>query len=480
MSGQTTISRRDILRHGTAAISSFAFGTAITSRWARANPLGANDRINVGVIGTGVRGKYLIGNLPETAQVTAICDCASSRMADTLEPKKEFAEVLAGFRDDHAAHCRTYQDYRRMLDQEQLDAVIIATPDHHHVPAAMLALEAGLDIYLEKPLSLTIREGRLLADMVKKTGCVLQVGSQQRTMEVNRFACELIRDGGLGRVRRVDSPNYPGPIAHAYFSSEPIPEGFDWNLFLGPSPHRPHNRKLWVKDEFKVDGLLWRGWDLFRDYSGHLMTNWGAHNIDMIQYALGMDHSGPVRIAPLNSDTIGNQQLDISEAALERDWKEKWHKKTPRPSGSFSDSIRFRPITMEYASGTVLNFLPGVPTATFYGEQGTMTISRNKFVTDPVDLIADGPDPTVTEKWKGSGFVARPHLQNWIDCIHSRNVPNAPVEVGHRSVTVCHLANIVRELNRPLKWNPAEERFDDNEANTLLDRPRRKQFELPK
>ncbi len=364
-----------------------------------------SGRVRVGVIGTGVRGKYLIGNLPESARVTAICDCATSQIAGTLAPKNEFAEVLAGFRDNQAAHCTTYQDYRQLLDKEELDAVIIATPDHHHVQAAMIALQAELDVYLEKPISVTIREGRLLADIVKKTGRVLQVGSQQRTMEVNRFACEFVRDGGLGKVTRVDCPNYPGPISGSDFPAEAIPNGLNWDLFVGPTPMRPHNRKLWVKDEFKVGDLLWRGWDLFRDYSGHLMTNWGAHNIDMVQYALGMDESGPVKIMPQDEETARDRKLDISEAALEKDWKKKWYKKTPHPNGAFTDASRFRPVTMEYANGTVLNFLPDVGTARFYGERATMEISRNKFVTDPIDLVTDTLDISNAEKWEGGGHV---------------------------------------------------------------------------
>lgn len=474
------VSRRQVLMSGATSLWTLTTMNVSSQRQAGASVIGANERIRVGVIGTGVRGKYLIGNLPEPARIVALCDCARSRMADTLTPLQPFAEVLAAFQESQAARCSLYQDYRRMLDREQLDAVIIATPDHHHVQAAMLALHAGLDVYLEKPLSLTIREGRLLADLVRKTDRVLQVGSQQRSMEMNRFACEFIRDGGLGTIRRVDSPNYPGPLTQSVFPTEPVPDGLDWQLFLGPRPAVPHHRKLWVKDEFRVGGLLWRGWDLFRDYSGHLMTNWGAHNIDMIQYALGTDDSGPVRIAPLKSDTVADQELNVTEAALERDWKNKWRRKTPRPTGRFSDSSRFRPITMQYADGTVLNFLPGVPTATFYGERGVMKISRNSFVTDPVDLITDLPDPSVAEKWQGSGHVARPHLQNWIDCMQTRRTPNAPVEPGHRSATVCHLANIVRELNRPLHWNPEVEQFvGDDEAGRLLDRPRRPGFTLP-
>ena len=455
-----TISRRELLRGSAAACGTLAVGTL----WAGADSLGANDRIRVGVIGTGVRGKYLIGNLPESARVTAICDCATSRMAETLKPNKEFAEILASFRDQQAAHCKTYQDYRRMIDREKLDAVIIATPDHHHAQAAMLALEAGLDVYLEKPVSLTIREGRLLADMVKKTGRILQVGSQQRSMEINQFACEFIRDGKLGKVSKVELPNYPGPISNPNFPFEPIPKGLDWNLFLGPTPSRLHNRKLWVKDEFKVGDLIWRGWDLFRNYSGHIMTNWGGHAIDMMQYALGRDDTGPVSIQATKPSSIETIYLD-------------WADKTPKPNGT--QERRFWPVTMRYADGIEVIFLGPNDPIRFHGERGIMKVSRNSFKVDPPNLITDGPGPEVAEKWAGNGHVARPHLQNWLDCIRSRKTPNAPIEVGHRTATVCHLANIARELNRPLRWNPSTEQFvKDDQANKLVDRPRRQGFEL--
>ncbi|MCO8124181.1 Gfo/Idh/MocA family oxidoreductase [Stieleria sp. TO1_6] len=430
------------------------------------------SRIRVGVIGTGVRGKSLIGDLPASAQVQAICDCATSRMAETLQPTGKFKTVLASFQSERAADCSTHQDYRRMLDVAQLDAVIIATPDHHHVQAAMLALQAGLDVYLEKPLSVTIREGRLLADAVQATGRVLQVGSQQRSMEMNRFACEFIRDGGLGKVSHVDFPNFPGPMTAPSFDAQPIPNGLDWELFLGPTAQRPHHRKLWVKDEFKVGDLMWRGWDLFRDYSGHLMTNWGAHNIDMVQYALGMDRSGPVRIEPIRN---------ISEPALASDWKTKWFRKTPYPSGRFADDRRFMPVKVTYANGVTLRLLPGIKETTFYGERGSMRISRNRFKCDPQGLVKNEPDPSAATLWEGEGIVARPHLQNWIDCIASRQKPHASVEIGHRTVTVCHLVNIARELDRALQWDPDQEQFvDDREADSLLDRPRRERFELPR
>ncbi len=424
-----------------------------------------NDTIRVGVIGTGVRGKYLIGNLPEEARVTAICDCAESRMAGTLEPQGQFRSVLQQFRDTDARSCTRYQDYRRMLDDEQLDAVIIATPDHHHAQAGLLALDAGLDVYLEKPLTVTIREGRMLADKVKETGRILQVGSQQRTMKINQFACEFIRNGGLGKISKVELPNYPGPIGHPQFPEEAVPKGFDWDLFLGPAPMRPHNRKLWVKDEFKVGDLVWRGWDLFRDYSGHIMTNWGAHSIDMMQYALGRDDSGPVAIEAVEPESV---------TAVYRDWT----RKTPAPEGH--DDRRFWPVRMQYADGVEVSFLGPNSAIRFYGEGGVMKVRRNNFEIDRPDLITDRPDAAVAEKWKGNGHVAQPHLQNWLDCIRTRGVPNAPVEVGHRTVSICHPANIARELNRRLEWNPETEQLVNiREANELLDRQRRKSFELP-
>jgi len=449
-------------------------GSALVARqWAAfARGDAPSEQIRIGVIGVGVRGKYLIGNLPPEGKVVAVCDCDLSRMAETLKPnEKRFAEVLAAFCERDANRCATYQDYRQMIGRERLDAVIIAAPDHHHVQAAMEALDAGLDVYVEKPLSVAIREGRLLADQVQKTGRILQVGSQQRTMVINRFACEFIREGGLGRIDHVDFPNFPGPLSSATYPEQPAPKDLDWNLFLGPTPQRPHHSKLRVKDEFKVGSLLWRGWDLHRQFSGHLMTNWGAHSIDMVQYALDEDNSGPVSI------TV---EHGFDEDVLRQDWQQKWHKKSPRPSGLFQAENRLRPVTATYANGTSLRLRPGVNAATFYGEHGRMVISRNRFRADPPDLVQNGPDPKVAQRWIGSGFVARPHLQDWLDCIRSRRQPNAPVEVGHRTATVCHLINLARELDRLLRWDPLTERFaDDPDADNHLVRARRPGWRLP-
>jgi predicted dehydrogenase len=426
----------------------------------------ASNIVRVGVIGTGVRGKYLIGNLPDSVRVTAICDCVTIRTESTVAPKGAFASVLQQFKERDAAHCAIHQDYRRMFDREKLDAVIIATPDHQHTLPAMLALQAGLDVYLEKPLTVCIREGRLLSEMVKRTGRVMQVGSQQRTMEVNRFACEFIRYGGLGRITKVELPNYPGPLPMPSLDAEPTFGGVDFDLFCGPAPLRPHHRNLWMKDDFKIGDLLWRGWDLFCDYSGHLMTNWGAHTIDMVQFALGRDDTGPIDVKAVPPESV---------AAAAKLWKDK----TPSPINDPSDR-RFWPVMMKYADGVELQFIHGPDFIVFYGEKGRLKMRRNYFETDPPGLTTNGPDTAVADKWNGGGHIARPHLENWLDAIRSSAKLNAPVEAGHRTVTICHLATMARELNRPLRWDPRHERFNaDPEADALLDRPRRSGFELP-
>ena len=461
MIGRSTLKRRAFL--GMA----WGLGTNLPAlSWSRvARGASRVAEIRIAVIGTGVRGKHLMANLPEDFRVVAVCDAASSRVASALQPSGSFVSLLQRFSQRDAAHCAAYQDYRRLFDREKLDAAIIATPDHHHVLAAMLALEAGCDVYVEKPLTLCIAAGRRLVEQVRRTGRVVQVGSQQRTMEMNRFGCEFIRDGGLGRVHTVELPNYPGPLPEFTGTPEPIPKDLNWEMLLGPAPLRAHSTRLWVKDEFKVGQLLWRGWDLFRDYSGHMMTNWGAHSIDMVQYALGKDATGPVRVRSM---------APAREAGLGDAWKDK----TPLPTSV--DERRFWPVEMEYADGTQLQFVLGQDSIRFHGEKGVITMRRNFVACDPPELLTGAPDQSVLEKWEGTGHVARPHLENWREAIVSGTQLNAPIEVGHRTVTVCHLANLARELDRPLRWQPEHERFiDDEEANALLDRPRRTGFELP-
>lgn len=417
-------SRREFLKRTVAAgagLAGLASPRLIRSR-ALAAPgrPGPNDRVAIGFIGTGGRARQLMDHVPEDGRIVAICDCYRQRYIDTLKEKKQ--------------DWRTYQDYRKMLEAEKLDAVVVATPDHGRVLPCIHACQAGLDVYAEKPLTLTIAEGRVLVNAVRKYKRVFQVGSQQRTMEMNRFACELVRSGGIGGIKAVLGVNYPGPRRYTGLPEQPIPRGDDWDQWQAQTEYRPFNHAL---------QFAWMQW---RSYSGGEMTNWGAHGCDQIQWALGMSLTGPVEIWPTG----------------------------PGPNGK---------VRMRYANGVVVRYeQEGGPMGggIFVGEDCKIEINRNKFTTNPPDFVKDRPDPAVAKAWEGPGWIARPHIQNWLDCIRTRERPNADVEIGHRSITVCHLANIVRELGRRLRWDPDKEVFvDDEEANCYLDRPRRKGFELP-
>jgi predicted dehydrogenase len=384
---------------------------------------GANDRIRVGVIGTGNRARMLMDQLPEPARIVALADCYTKRMDETMALKEK--------------QWPCYQDYRRMLEKEHLDAVIVATPDHGRALPCIHACQAGIDVYAEKPLSVTIADGQAMVRAARKYKRVFQVGSQQRTMEMNRYACDLVRSGKIGAIREVIAQNYPGPHALEELPEEPIPPDDDWNMWCGPTPLVPFNNKL----QFN-----WMRW---RPYSGGEMTNWGAHGVDQIQSALGMDGTGPVELWPLSPGSNGG-------------------------------------VSMRYANGVIVKFeskdRETVPMggAEFHGERGTVTIDRHEFKVDPKEIAVNPPPKEARNSWTGPGWNATKHLADWLDCIKTRALPNADVEIGHRSISICHLVNITRELGRKLKWDPERETFvGDAEANTYLSRPRRKGFELP-
>jgi len=414
--------RRTFLKQVTQASAVVAAPMFVPAKvLGRDGGLGANEQILIGVIGVGGRARQLIDQIPQGGRVIAAADCYFPRAADAARERQ--------------AKWAIYQDYRQMLDREKLDAVLVATPDHARTLPCIHAVQAGLDVYAEKPLTVYVREGRVLVEAVRKYRRVFQVGTQQRTMEINRFCCEMVREGKIGAVKLVSAVNYTGPSRYEGLPEEPIPEGDDWNMWCGPTELRPFNHHL----QF--------GWMQWWDYSGGEMTNWGAHGIDQIQWALGKDHTGPTELWP----------------------------ESPGANGK---------VAMRYADGTLVRFerdKAPMGGAVFFGSECKMEINRNRFATNPQDFVKDAPDPVQQDAtWEGPGWIARPHIQNWLDCIKSRELPNADVEIGHRSVTICHLLNITRELGRKLRWDPEAERFlDDDQANALLERPRRKGFELP-
>ena len=386
---------------------------------------GANERIGVGTIGIGFRASLLMDQLPEAGRLVALCDCDLPR-AEAFRTKKQQSWPV-------------YQSHKKLLERKDIDAVIVATQEFQRVLPCINACQAGKDVYAEKPLSLGIREGRVLVDVVRKHRRILQVGSQQRSMEMNRVACDFIRGGGLGQIREVRAINYTGPtpLPKEPFPAEKVPAGLDWDVWLNQAAWRPYNGR-------------WRG--PWQDLMGGEMTNWGAHGLDQVQWALGTDGTGPVEMWPV----------------------------TPGFNGE---------VGMRYANGVPLNFvLKQGPAggAIFIGEKGKIEINRNKFASNPAEIAAElrkKVNETEEErKWSDNLALwqARWHLQNWLDCVRTRKVPAADVEIGHRSISVCHLANITRYVGRKLRWDPAAERFpDDDEANRWVARARRKGYELP-
>ena len=413
--------RRDFLKRSAAASTVIGAPMVIpASVLGRDKSPSANEQVIIGAIGIGGRCNQLLDQVPAGGKVVAVADCYLQRAKDTVSNRKVKWNV--------------YQDYRQMFDREKLDAVIVATPDHARTLPCIRAVMAGLDVYAEKPLTAYIREGRVLVDAVRKHDRVFQVGSQQRTMEINRFCCEFIRDGKIGKIKQVSGVNYSAARKYTALPEESIPPTDDWKTWCGPTELRPFNSQL---------QFAWMQW---WDYSGGQMTNWGAHGVDQIQWALGKDDTGPTELWP------------------------------DGPNGV---------VAMRYADGTPVRFdkpedKGPMGGGIFTGTECKMEINRNKFTTNPKDFVKNAPDAAVQDKWEGDGWIARPHIQNWLDCIKSRKRPNADVEIGHRSISVCHLVNITRELNRKLKWDPAAEIFiGDDEANKMVDRPRRAGFELP-
>lgn len=273
--------RRDFLRTSTAAAAAMA-APMVIPRHVLAAPdrPGANDRITVGAIGVGGRASLLLQQLPESAEIVALCDCNLPRAeAFKAKAKKDWP---------------VYQDYRKILDRKDIDAVIVATGEFQRVLPCIHACQAGKDVYAEKPLTLYVREGRALVDAVRQHKRILQVGSQQRSMAMNAIACELVRSGGLGKVLEVRAMNYPGPTASPAepFPATPVPDGLDWNTWLNQAAERPFNSQ-------------WMGWMRWRDFAGGEMTNWGAHGVDQIQWALGMDETGPSELRPLSPGSNG-------------------------------------------------------------------------------------------------------------------------------------------------------------------------------
>jgi predicted dehydrogenase len=390
-----------------------------------------SERITLGFIGVGTMGRGHLGNFLGRAdvQVIAVCDVVAERRSSA---QKLVEDRYSKDKKGEFKGCKAYTDFREMLARKDLDAVVIATPDHWHAIPCILAARAGKDIYCEKPLTHHIAEGRKIVEAVQQRKVVFQTGSQQRSEFGGRFrlAVELVRNGRIGKVHTIRI-GVGGPAVPCDLPEQPVPEGTDWDRWLGPAPKRGYHEDLCPRGVHKH----FPAWRKYQEYGGGLLADMGAHHFDIAQWALDMDQSGPVSIDP---PAKGDKGLKFT-----------------------------------YANGVVM-FHGGPADCVFEGTNGTILVSRDKIATQPEDILRQ----TIGEK-EWHAYPSNDHRRNWLDCIKSRKAPICTAETGQRSASVCHLGNIGYRLRRTLRWDPAQERFvGDAEANGLTDRVEREPWRV--
>lgn len=421
MTHRSTVSRRQFL---TVAASTFAAPYIIPSR-----AFGANERVVTAHIGVGGQGtSNLKAFLSKGVGVAALCDVDSKHLATAMQIVKAAGHKSEGF-----------EDYRQILDRKDIDAVVICTPDHWHCLPTIHACQAGKDVYCEKPLSLTVLEGRKMVEAARDNKRIVQTGSQQRSDDKFRLACELVRSGRLGDIKEVHV-GIPG----SNFSGPPVPDSeppaeLNYDLWLGPAPKRPYNVKR-VHYNFRF----------FWDYSGGQMTNFGAHHIDIAQWGLGMDNSGPISVEG-TAEFHPDQWYEVTKSC--------------RINYTYENGIKL------VVGQDAKDIKQGV---TFIGSKGQIAVTRGKLNSDPVDLITT---PLATDDVHLE--VSKDHHRNFLNSIKSRELPICDVEIGHRSATVCHLGNLAVRLGRKIQWDPVHETIiGDKDAKEMLSRPYRTPWEL--
>ncbi len=449
----TTPSRRDFLRTTSVAAATLAAPYIVPS-----SVLGASapsNRINVACLGTGNQGflDLRLFMAQSDCQLVAVCDVnrgsgGYKNPTDVrgLLPAKELVEKHYARQSESGSYkgCDTYEDYREVLARKDIDAVIVVAPDHWHDVMTVAAAKAGKDIYCEKPLGLTIAGQQKMIQAVRENQRILQTGSHERSNPYARAACELVRSGAIGKVRRVvchvgrHNKVSPGPG----WKPMSIPKGFNYDMWLGPAPEQPYHRDRCLYN-FRFMG----------DYAGGQTTNFGAHSIDLAQWGLGTDLTGPTQVEHVYADYL--------------------------PEGSLFDAATYLNFRCKYENGTVLECVTGSPSVrtTFYGTDGVINIDSQG---QNASVIPEKLAPKKLQK-RVKYHSGSDHVRNFLDCVKSRHEPAAPVEVGHRSATICHLGNIALKLKAKLKWNPETERFEGSgseDANLLLAREQRPQWAI--
>jgi predicted dehydrogenase len=470
MDFEKTASRRQFLKGSLTATAAMGFPAIVPSRvFGRSAP---SNMIQVAQIGCGriARDSEFKGILKnsDVARYVAVCDLDTVRVADA---KSMLEQAYAKkFGAGKYAELKTYGDYREMLQDKSIDAVCISTPDHWHAQIAIEAALAGKDIYLQKPASLTIKEGRQMADTMKRTGRIFQQGSQQRSGRNFLYACELIRNGRIGKVQQVFI-GLPVDPAGDEEPEMPVPANLNYDVWLGSTPQVYYTEK---RVHPQADTLKVRydrpGWLRCEQFGAGMITGWGAHHIDLAHWGMGTEYTGPVEIV----------------ASAEFPKKGLWN-----VHGPFH-------VRSHYANGADVFISEKYPTGVkFIGEDGWIWITRGENVTQsdptqtkPSDLALDASDRKMLAAGIKDNEVHLHHSPNydhhldWLTSIKTRKPPAAPAEVGHRSCSACLLAHTAMKLNRVLNWDPQAERYikvdakgtrlaDDDEANAMLSRPQR-------
>ncbi|GAB3658797.1 Gfo/Idh/MocA family oxidoreductase [Echinicola sediminis] len=417
--------RRDFLKSSLLALG----GIAIVPRHVLgAGYVAPSDKINLGFIGLGKQSRGLIANFAqqENAQIIAGSDVWTTKM-EWFKQHASASYKNAG-KTVSAKALKTYGNYKDLLDNKDIDAVVIATPDHWHAINAIDAMKSGKDVYCEKPLTLKLNEGIEMVKTAQKTKRIVQTGSMQRSWESFRKACELVRNGYLGEIKQVlvqvGSPSRPYDL-----KQETKPGTVNWDQWCGPAQLLAYNHRL-APESNDVD--FWPDWRLFDETGGGILADWGAHMFDIAQWGLGMDHTGPVQYIPPAGDKNSQTGLKmIYENGVEM-------------------------IHHDFGRGYGVRFI---------GTEGELDISRQYFDTKPAsvkDLTLKSSD---VHLYKTNGG----HHKNWLDCIQSREQPICDVEIGHRSASICNIANIAYRLNRKLEWDPKKQNFKgDKEANNMM------------
>jgi predicted dehydrogenase len=437
------VSRRDFLRASAVAGAGLAIPTIVPSSVFGVQA--PSERINLACIGVGRMGtddlKEALGF--RQVQVVAVCDLDAKRAKNA----QALVESRYAKQNDAGAYkgCAAYGDFRELLARGDIDAVQIATPDHWHTLLALEAARNGKDIFLQKPLTLTIHEGRVLSDTVRRYGRVFQVGSQQRSEKEFRTACELVRNGRAGKLHtiKIGFGTDPGCAPQP---AMPVPENLNYEMWLGPAPWAPYTEERVHPQNSITDRP---GWLRISDYGAGMITGWGSHHLDIAHWGMGTEYTGPVEI--------------VGEAEFPK-------------TGLWDVHGDFR-IEYTYANGVKMivadekKIKGGIR---FEGDKGWVWVTRGAIDAEPKSLLQETIGPGETKL-----YVSNNHKGNFYDCVKSRAETIAPVEVGHRSCTACLLGDIAMRTGRKLQWDPAKEQFvNDDAANRMLSRPMRAPWRL--